>query len=547
MVDKENIIMTATHVRVELIKVHCGNTEDVTGGDEFYIVGGLTNGASSHAALTSPMGINDGQEKHFPANQRAIFNAIVDSQDVIRGGLKAYDEDFGKDWAKYGSTVEKITDGISMGLKATKNPKAVAAGEVLKWSVKGFGFLASLDKDDELGNIELNIPANGSTYEEITWKFWRKGGTFSTSTWNYSAVIGVTRKVSTSRPSSFQVSSGKTQQIAYRGKDSSINVLWAGAGKDWVYTPASNQANARAALSEPFGYITNDGNTQHIIYLGDDSHVQELFAGNKWQSNSPSAAANMPTGQGRPWGFVFGSTHHITYRGTDNQIHVLWVQDDGMNSSWVGRTPSVDATAPLATGDPCALISNSETVENIFYRGTDGHIHQLWAGETWSHTGVTAWAQTPLAAGDPHAYLPTSDTHQHVCYRGSDGHIWVCWWDDENWVGRSPTMDTKAPLAAGEPYAVVSPDKKIQSIVYRGVDGHIYQLWAEDSWHVSTASISAGTPTAIGDPTAYYYGTDPSLNIAYLASDGHFYAVWWNSKWGRKRISDIAKSPAAMA
>jgi hypothetical protein len=538
------------YIRVELDRVHCGNTEDGSGADHLYIVGALSDGADSKGVLTSPMRINDDQTKWFDASQRVIFDSYVEPNGSIRGGVKAYDEDFGKDWAKYGATITKISDAVAAGLKATKDPYAVGAGEILSWAGKAANFLAPLDEDDFLGEKLLDIPAQGANVEEQHWEFFKKGsGWFDPgySTWNYTVTLRITREGGTSRPSAFQVSNGKTQQIAYRGRDRSINVLWAGAGKEWVYTPAGNQAGAKLALSTPSGYITSDGDTQHIIYLGDDSHIQELFAGDKWQCNSPSAAASMPTGQGRPWGFVFGSTHHITYRGTDNQIHVLWVQDDGMNSSWVGRTPSVDATAPLAAGDPCALISNSETVENIFYRGTDGHIHQLWAGETWSHTGVTAWAQTPLAAGDPHAYLPTSDTHQHVCYRGSDGHIWVCWWDDENWVGRSPTMDAQAPLAAGDPYAVVSPDKKFQNIVYRGVDGHIYQLWANDSWSVSTVSISAGTPTAIGDPTAYFYGADQTLHIAYLGADGHFYVVWWNSKWGRKRISDIAKSPAAMA
>lgn len=186
---------TTSHVRIEVHRVHCGNTEDASGADELYIVGALSDGTTSRGALTSPMSINDNQEKEFNPSQRVIFDADVEPNAVVRGGLKAFDEDFGKDWAKYGDTVNKISAQVSQGLKSTNDPRAVAAGEILGYATKAFGFFASLDKDDELGTIELNVPAQGSSVEEIAWKFQKKGSVFNpgVSTWNYTVVIRVTR------------------------------------------------------------------------------------------------------------------------------------------------------------------------------------------------------------------------------------------------------------------------------------------------------------------------------------------------------------------
>ncbi|MEP0885209.1 hypothetical protein NDI49_27030 [Trichocoleus sp. ST-U3] len=186
---------TTSHVRIEVHRVHCGNTEDVTGADELYIVGALSDGTTSRGALTSPMSINDNQEKEFNPSQRVIFDADVEPNAVVRGGLKAFDEDFSKDWAKYGDTVNKISNQVSQGLKSTQDPTAVAAGEILSYATKAFGFFASLDKDDELGTIELNVPAQGTSVEEIGWKFQKKGSVFNpgVSTWNYTVVIRVTR------------------------------------------------------------------------------------------------------------------------------------------------------------------------------------------------------------------------------------------------------------------------------------------------------------------------------------------------------------------
>jgi hypothetical protein len=378
---RENNNMTTTHVRAELIKVHCGNTEDTTGEDEFYIVGGLTDGVKYHAALTSPMGINDGQEKNFTPNQRVIFNDMVDSQGVIRGGLKAYDEDFGKDWAKYGSTVEKITDGISMGLKATKNPKAVAAGEVLKWSVKGFGFLASLDKDDELGNIELNIPANGSTYEEITWKFWRKGGTFSTSTWNYSVVIGVTRGTDAASRAITAASLGKRIYAFTRGiKDNRIYINSATDGQafgGWQEVQGNgttDTAVAAASLGNRI-YVFAKGVNDNRIYVNSAADGQPFGGWQEVQGNGTTdtavAAASL------------GNRIYVFAKGVnDNRIYANSAVDGKPFSSWQevqGKGIKASSLAAASLGKRIYLFARSSDNNRIYVNSAaDGQPFGGW-------------------------------------------------------------------------------------------------------------------------------------------------------------------------
>ncbi|HEY9674757.1 MAG TPA: hypothetical protein V6D11_25180 [Waterburya sp.] len=183
---------SARSVRIELLDVKCGNTEDVTGADEFYIVGALSDGTNTKAALTSPMDINDGQTKPFRADQRVIFDANVPNGVTVRGGLKAYDEDYAKDWSQYGSMVEKIAAGVAVGLTVAGYP---TAGDILNYGVKGFGFFASLDKDDELGKLELNVAPLGPNVEEKTWRFRKTGSIWNPgwSTWDYTVRYRITR------------------------------------------------------------------------------------------------------------------------------------------------------------------------------------------------------------------------------------------------------------------------------------------------------------------------------------------------------------------
>lgn len=180
---------SAGSVRIELLKVECGNTEDVTGADEFYIVGALSDGTNTKAALTTPIDINNGQTKSFQAAQRVIFDAYVPNGVTVRGGLKAFDEDYAKDWSQYGPMVEKIAAGVALGLTAAGYP---TAGDILNYGVKGFSFFAKLDQDDQLGKLELNVSPVGPNVEEKTWNFSKSDWT-GWSSWSYKVRYRITR------------------------------------------------------------------------------------------------------------------------------------------------------------------------------------------------------------------------------------------------------------------------------------------------------------------------------------------------------------------
>jgi hypothetical protein len=185
---------SAGQVKIELINVYCGDTEDVTGADEFYIVGALTDGTATNtkAALTSPISINNGQTKTFSNSQKVLFNGYVAQGTTIRGGLKAYDEDWAHDWAQYEPWATKIKDAVVTGLNASGNPKAVTAATILNYGYKAFSALSYLDKDDLLGTLELNVSPIGPNVEEKTWKFSKSDWT-GYSSWNYTVRYRITR------------------------------------------------------------------------------------------------------------------------------------------------------------------------------------------------------------------------------------------------------------------------------------------------------------------------------------------------------------------
>jgi hypothetical protein len=178
-------------MKIELIDVYCRDTEDVTGADEFYLVGALAGGTVVKPILTKPISINDKQRKTFPAGESVLFEGDVPQGQSVKGGIKAFDEDFGKDWAQYGSTVTAISGAVSTLLGAVGGPAGATAGAILGALTKVGGILSSLDKDDLLGTTELEISATGPAFEERSWLM--KEGGLGWSTWDYTVRYRIQR------------------------------------------------------------------------------------------------------------------------------------------------------------------------------------------------------------------------------------------------------------------------------------------------------------------------------------------------------------------
>ncbi|MGL5062018.1 MAG: hypothetical protein ACRC62_18760 [Microcoleus sp.] len=158
------------NIKVKLVNVLCRDTEDITGGDDFYLVGALVGGGVTKGILTHPIKIKDydHQTKTFRPEESVLFEGNIPEGEIIKGGLKAYDEDAGKDWDhKYSEAVKEITTTVA-NVVAASAPYGAQAGKILDFATS-IHFLASLDKDDLLGTTELEISATGPAHEFREW------------------------------------------------------------------------------------------------------------------------------------------------------------------------------------------------------------------------------------------------------------------------------------------------------------------------------------------------------------------------------------------
>ena len=281
------------------------------------------------------------------------------------------------------------------------------------------------------------------------------------------------------------------------------------------------------------------------VYVSTDSYQVCVYGLNPpapvWHHTDISALANAPPAAGDPSGYVFGN-EFVVYRGTDNHVHQLFATTN--QAQWFHIDLTAITNAPLAAGNPSGYVNAAQIV---VYRGTDNDIHQLYTvnnGAQWAHTDLSRLTGAPPAAGDPFELPSGPSGRQLVDYKGTDGHIHqLCINSSGTWVHSDLTALANAPLSAGDPFEYVRASTN-QIIPFRGVDSDIHQLYTiNGQWAHADVSSLAGASAAASDATVYFIG-DQVMN--YRGADNHIRQLFKSStKWLQADLTNLAGAPLA--
>ncbi|MFO7690380.1 MAG: S8 family serine peptidase [Cryobacterium sp.] len=332
------------------------------------------------------------------------------------------------------------------------------------------------------------------------------------------AVTGSPPAVGT--PASYQSTlddQGPCARVVYRGLDGHIHELAnLGIGSEWVHGDLTAISHGPLAAGTPFGFETRlagQGRRARVLYRGVDGHVHELSYGGPhgWEHVDLHAHSGAPLAAGSPVGYQTGfagegDRARVVYRGVDAHVHEF---ASGESATDPARTETVHtdltgaAQAPLAAGAPVALFSRhvgDAPRARVFYRGRDGHLHQLARGggvdtgapgALWRHSDLTEGTGAPLANGSPAAaesVLAGQRAHVRVVFRGVDAHVRSLSTDGtpraggddgERWFHDDLTAATESPEAAGTPaiYQSTLPGQgACARIVYRSAHGRLQEL-----------------------------------------------------------------------
>jgi hypothetical protein len=264
-----------------------------------------------------------------------------------------------------------------------------------------------------------------------------------------------------------------------------------------------------------------------------------------WNRNDLTVAAhNAPLASGDPAGYTWDvdRTQHVVYRGTDGHVHELW-----FSNAWNHNDlTNASGGSPLAASDVAGYTWDVDRTQHVVYRAADNHIHELWFNNGWHHNDLTVAAGAPAAAGRPAGYTWSVDRTQHVVYRGVDGHIHELWYNNAWHHNDLTNASGGAPLAAGSPAGYTWSVDRTQHVVYRGLDGHVHELWYNNAWHHNDlTNASGGPPLAGGDPAGYTWDVDSTQHVVYRGGDSRIHEFWFNGQWNYNDLTSAAGNPPA--
>jgi hypothetical protein len=305
-----------------------------------------------------------------------------------------------------------------------------------------------------------------------------------------------------------------TQHAVYTGTDGNIHELWFrpyGKGyspEGWTHVDLTKLTNAPIATGSPYGFAWEADGTQHVVYVGVDGNIHELWfsQSNGWTNVDLTKLTGAPAALGTLSGYAWegDGTQHVVYVGVDGNIHELWFKQSG---KWTHEDLTKLTGAPKAVGSASGYAWEGDGTQHVVYAGTDGTIHELWfrpygkgySPEGWTHVDLTKLTKAPVATGSPYGFAWKADGTQHVIYVGIGGNIHELWFSQSNgWTHVDITKLTGAPAALGTPSGYAWEGDGTQHVVYTGVGGNVNELWFKQSgkWTHEDLTKLTGAPKA---------------------------------------------------
>lgn len=275
--------------------------------------------------------------------------------------------------------------------------------------------------------------------------------------------------------------------------------------------------------------------------------LQRLYGGTQRPvtHTDPTALSGAPAAAGEPFGYLYAAhgVQNIAYRGTDGHAYELWRTSTGIGTSDL----TLLAGAPAVVGDVRAYVYDAAGTQNVVYRGTDNNVHGLyWTTGAVGHDNLTALAHAPFAAGAPYPYVFAAANTQNVLYRGTDGHVHGLYWTTGA-VGHDDLSGlAHATNAAGDPFAYIYYAFGMQNAMYRGTDGHLHDLyWSFGAVSNDDLTSLSHAPAPGADARAYISTNDNLQHAIYGGADGHVHELYWSTgAVGHDDLTNDTHAPA---
>ena len=299
----------------------------------------------------------------------------------------------------------------------------------------------------------------------------------------------------------------------------------------------------------PVAYLFRSEGTVHVFYVGWDGpasapnlHINELWRDrNGWHPNNLTDLIGAPSpSAASPCAYTaeFQQTQHVLYIGEDGHLNELW-----RDNNWHHNDLTNAAGPPLAVvgTSTAGFVSETDQTQNVHFVGQDGQLHGVrWRGGRWEpHDADIVGGTPPAAPTSPVGYF-SDDGVERVVYLGVDGHVNELSFDGTAWQLEDPSQDANVsvdPNAALAAYEGLDTGTRRVVVIPEG--GGLVQQFSNygGPWNYRVLLDSLGTnapnaPDAGARPGAFAAATVrqeyvffPSINFRITALAGPYIPV----------------------
>lgn len=285
--------------------------------------------------------------------------------------------------------------------------------------------------------------------------------------------------------------SNGTPHLVFRDTNGNLQLLFQTGGR-WNQRQITQNSSERAK-SDPSIY---EFGTIHIIYQGQDDQLHEILLDDTELTHYVTTGGENQKAAGRPLGFVRNGEQNIIYRLQDNNLN--WMNYNG--SEWI-HTQITTTDSSLAAGDPTLHFWGTQ---HIVYRGFDDQLHELVLDDTsWTPYQLTFGVSQQATGGVIGFNTPFDSNAQVIVYRGIEGRLNTINFDGDGWNFNAFEL-TFAPAAAADSRFSVHSDGAYH-LLYRGDDNRLNELVLNSEGWQHYQPIYQETGSVSGTPTGYQH------------------------------------------
>ena len=313
--------------------------------------------------------------------------------------------------------------------------------------------------------------------------------------------------------SAFADVSASNQDVFFVGTNQHLYQLFSNPGVAWY--SADLTAITGAPVAAPGTGLSAFEDVAHgnqdLFYIAANQHVYQLFSdpGVTWYPVDLTTTIGAPAASPETSLSAFEDVEHgnqdVFYIAANQHVYQLF-SNPGVTWYPVDLTATTDAPAAAPGSGLGAFADVSAGNQDVFYVGTDQHIHQLFSnpGVTWYTADLTAAASaTPAASGTGlSAFADLSAGNQDVFYVGTDQHVHQLFSDPGvAWYPEDLTSIAGAvPATSGTGLsAFADPTYGNQDVFYVGTDQHVHQFFSNPgvTWYVGDVTGGAAANSAL--------------------------------------------------